>query len=165
MRAILRTVLVCLCAALATLVFGQSSSAPQVSVKNLDTHIDQFVAYDQQLTKMSKTVTPDDVKTVDVLSQVASQTADHLMAIETMINMYNNIESKTDRDRTRPILLTYIKLNSAYTEKQVDRVTETSDQSKAPAVTQIASKMKDEMHVSVLTLKTMAITIQFETGK
>jgi hypothetical protein len=161
--ALLRSVLVCLCVAVPTVGFGQSPSVPQVDIKNLDTLIDHFLGYGQELSKMDKTVPGDEVKIVDALNQIAAQTADHLMAIETMINMYNNIESKADRDRTRPILLAYLRLNSEYSQKQVDRIVTTAGPSKVPAVTQIASRMRDEMGVSVLTLKTIAITIQFET--
>lgn len=161
--AILRSVVVCLCIALPTLGFGQGSSAPQIDVKNLEAHIDHFLAYAQEFSKLSKTVAPDEAKAVDALTAVAGQTTDHLMAIETMINMYNNVESKADRDRTRPILLAYLRLNSEYSEKQADRVVALSGQSKEPAVVQTASKMRDEMRTSVLTLKTIAITIQFET--
>jgi hypothetical protein len=161
--AILRSVLLCLCAALPILGLGQSSSAPQIDVKNLDAHIDHFLAYDQELTKVGKTVAPDEARIADALHEVANQTADHLMAIETMINMFNNVESKADRDRTRPILLGYLRLNADYSEKQADRVATISGSSKVPALAEIASKMRDEMHVSVLTLKTIAITIQFET--
>ena len=46
------------------------------------------------------------------------------------------------------------------------RVTSTARQSKTPAITQIASKMQNELHVSILTLQTIAITIQVDaTGK
>jgi hypothetical protein len=159
--ALLRSVFLCLCAVLPTLAFCQSSSAPQIDVKNVDSHIDHFLAYGQELTKMSKTAGPDESKTIDALAAVASQTTDHLMAIETMINMFNNIESKADRDRTRPILSAYLRLNSEYSDKQADRIAALSSQSKAPAVAQIASKMRDEMRVSILTLKTVAITLQF----
>ena len=71
---------------------------------------------------MDKTVPADEVKIVDGLNQIVAQTTDHLMAIETMINMYNNIENKSDRDRTRPILLAYLRLNSEYSQKQADRI-------------------------------------------
>ena len=79
---------------------------------------------------------------------------------------FNNLQSKSDRDRTRPILLSYLGLNSAYSEKQADRVVSTARQRKTPAITQIASKMQNELYVSILTLRTIATVIQFEgTGK
>lgn len=147
-------------------VIGQSSSTLQIDAKNLDAHIDHFLAYAQELHKMSSTVTTDDAKIVDALNQDATQTTDHLMAIETMITMFNNIESKLDRDRTRPILLAYLRLNSEYSEKQAARVASTARQSNTAAITQIASKMQNELHVSILTLQSIAITIQFDaTGK
>lgn len=110
---------------------------------------------------MSKTATPDESKNIDALTAVASQTTDHLMAIETMINMFNNINSNADRNRTRPILLAYLRLNSEYSDKQADRIAAISGQSNVPAITLIASKMRDEMRASILTLKTVAITLQF----
>lgn len=148
------------------LAIGQSSSTLQIDAKNLDAHIDHFLAYDQELHKISSTVSTDDAKIVDALNQDPTQTTDHLMAIETMITIFNNIQCKPDRDRTRPILLAYLGLNSEYSEKQADRVASTARQSKTPAITQIASKMQNELHVSVLTLHTIAVKIQFEaTGK
>ena len=111
---------------------------------------------------MDKTVPADEVKIVDGLNQIVAQTTDHLMAIETMINMYNNIENKSDRDRTRPILLAYLRLNSEYSQKQADRIAAVSGQGKTTAVSQISSRIRDEMGASVLTLKTISITIQFE---
>jgi hypothetical protein len=165
MKGILRSVIVCLYV-FPALAIGQSPSTLQIDAKNLDAHIDHFLAFDQELHKMSSTVTTDDAKIVDALSQDATQTTDHLMAIETMITMFNNIQSKADRDNTRPILLAYLGLNSEYSKKQADRVASTARQSKTPAITQIASKMQSELHVSVLTLQTIAITIQFDaTGK
>jgi hypothetical protein len=165
MRVILRSVIVCLYV-FPALAIGQSSSTLQIDAKNLDAHIDHFLAFDQELHKMSSTVTTDDAKIVDALNQDATQTTDHLMAIETMITMFNNIQSKPDRDNTRPILLAYLGLNSEYSKKQADRVASTARQSKTPAITQIASKMQNELHASVLTLQTIAITIQFDaTGK
>lgn len=165
MKGILRSVIVCLYV-FPALAIGQSSSTLQIDAKNLDAHIDHFLAFDQELHKMSSTVTTDDAKIVDALNQDATQTTDHLMAIETMITMFNNIQSKPDRDNTRPILLAYLGLNSEYSKKQADRVASTARQSKTPAITQIASKMQNELHASVLTLQTIAITIQFDaTGK
>ena len=167
MKASLRLAVVCLCAVFPALTIGQSvPSTLQIDVKNLDAHIDHFLAYDQELAKMHSTVSPDEAGIVDALKQEAVQTTDHLMAIETMINMFNNIQEKLDRDRTRPILLAYLRLNSDYSDKQAERVTSTARQSKTPAITQIASKMQNELHVSILTLRTVAITIQFDaTGK
>lgn len=165
MKGILRSVIVCLYV-FPAFAIGQSSSTLQIDAKNLDAHIDHFLAFDQELHKMSSTVTTDDAKIVDALNQDATQTTDHLMAIETMITMFNNIQSKPDRDNTRPILLAYLGLNSEYSKKQADRVASTARQSKTPAITQIASKMQSELHVSVMTLQTIAITIQFDaTGK
>jgi hypothetical protein len=160
----LRSVLVCLCTAIPALAFGQSSLAPQIDVKNLESHIDHFLAYDQELTRMKSTLPPDEVKIADSLTQLASQTADHFMAIETMINMFNNIESKTDRDRTRPILFAYLRLNSDYSEKQAARIAMTSGQSRVSTLTQIAFNMKNEVQVSVLTLKTIAIMVESESS-
>jgi hypothetical protein len=162
--AFLRSVIVCLCTAIPILCFGQSSSAPQIDVKNLDAHIDHFLAYDQELTKIKSSLPPDEVRIADVLTQLASQTADHLMAIETMINMFNNIESKADRDRTRPILFAYLRLNSDYSQKQAERIAATSAQSKVAGLTQIASNMKNEVQISVLTLKTIAIMVESESS-
>lgn len=162
MKASLRLALVCLCVVFPALAIGQSPSTLQIDVKNLDAHIDHFLAYDQELAKMRSTIAPDEAGIVDALNQDITQMTDHLMAIETMINMFNNIQSKEDRDRTRPILLAYLGLNSDYSEKQAKRVTSTSRQSKTPAITQIASKIQNELHASILTLKTIAITIQFD---
>lgn len=167
MKASLRLALVCLCAVFPALTIGQSvPSTLQIDAKNLDAHIDHFLAYNQELTKMRSTISPDEAQLVDALQQAAVQTTDHLMAIETMINIFNNIQSKLDRDRTRPILLAYLSLNSDYSDRQAERVTSTARQTKTPAITQIASKMQNELHVSILTLQTIAITIQVDaTGK
>ena len=166
MKACLRFVLVFLCAVFPALAIGQSPSILQIDVKNLDAHIDHFLAYDQELAKMQSTIAPNEAGIVDALTQYVTQSTDHLMAIETMINMFNNIQSKQDRDRTRPILLAYLRLNSDHSEKQAKRVTSTARQSKTPAITQITSKIENELHASILTLKTIAISIQFDaTGK
>ncbi|SRR5579871_846320 len=167
MKASLRFALVCLCAMFPALTMGQSvPSTLQIDVKSLDAHIDNFLAYSQELARMRSTVSPDEAKIVDALDQVAVQAADHLMAIETMINMFNNIQGKEDRDRTRPILLAYLRLNSGYSDKQAAHVASTARQSKTPALTQIASKMQNELHTSILTLQTVAISIQVDaTGK
>jgi hypothetical protein len=166
MKASFRFVLVCLCAVFPVLAIGQNPSTLQIDVKNLDAHIDHFLAYDQELAKMRSTIASDEAGIVDALNQDVTQTTDHLMAIETMINMFNSIQCKLDRGQTRPILLAYLGLNSEYSEKQAKRVTSTASQSKTPAITQIASKIQNELHSSILTLKTIAITIQFDaTGK
>jgi hypothetical protein len=167
MKASLRLALVCLCAVFPALTIGQSvPSTLQIDVKNLDAHIDHFLACNEELAKMHGTISPDEAEIVDALKQSNVQTADHLMAIETMINMFNNIQSKPDRDRTRPILLEYLSLNSDYSDRQAERVTSIARQSKTPAITQIASKMQNESRVSILTLQTIAITIQVDaTGK
>ena len=165
MKGILRSAIVCLYV-FPALAIGQSSSAVQIDTKNLDAHIDHFLAFGQELHKISSTAKTDDARIVEALNQDATQTTDHLMAIETMITMFNNIQSKPDRDRTRPILLAYLGLNSAYSEKQAARVASTARQSNTPDITQIASKMQNELHVSILTLKTITLTIQLEgTGK
>lgn len=165
MKGILQSAIVCLFV-FPALAIGQSSSTLQIDAKNLDAHIDHFLAYDQELQKMSSTVTTNDAKIVDALNQDATQATDHLMAIETMITMFNNIQSKPDRDSTRPILLAYLRLNSEYSEKRANHVAATARQSNAPAITQIASKMQNELHVSILTLQTIAVMIQLEaTGK
>jgi len=166
MKASLRFVLVCLYAVFPVLAIGQSPSILQIDIKNLDAHIDHFLACNQELDKMRSTVAPDEAGIADALTQDVTQTADHLMAIETMINMFNNIQSKLDRDRTRPILLAYLRLNSDYSDKQAKRVAATARQSKTPAITQTASKIQNELHASILTLQTISITIQFDaTGK
>jgi hypothetical protein len=166
MKASLRLALVYLCAVFPALAIGQRPSTLQIDVKNLDAHIDHFLAYDQELAKMRSFVAPDEAGIVDALNQDVTQTTDYLMAIETMINMFNNIQGRLDRDRTRPILLAYLGLNSDHSEKQAKRVTSTARQSKTPAITQVAAKIQNELHASILTLKTIAITIQFDaTGK
>lgn len=167
MKASLRFALfVCLCAVFPALAVGQSLSTLQIDVKNLEAHIDHLLAYEQELAKMRSTIAPDETGIVDALNQDVAQTTDHLMAIETMINMFNSIQFKLDRDQARPIMLSYLGLNSDYSERQAKRVTSTAGQSKTPAVTQIASKIQNELHASILTLKTIAITIQFDaTGK
>lgn len=158
--------LVCLCAVFPAVAIGQSPSTLQIDVKSLDAHIDHFLAYGRELAKMRSTIAPDETGIVDALSQDVTQTTDHLMAIETMINMFNNIQSKLDRDRTRPMLSAYLGLNSDYSERQVKRITTTARQSKTPAITQIASKIQNELHASILTLQTIAITIKLDiTGK
>ena len=166
MKASLRLAVVCLCAVYPALAIGQSPSTLQIDVKNIDAHIDHFLAYDQELAGMRATVAPDEAGIVDALSQDVTQMTDHLMAIETMINMFNNIQTKSDRDGTRPILMAYLRLNSDYSEKQAKRIASTARQSKTPAITQAASKIQNELHASIMTLKTIAITIQFDaTGK
>jgi len=162
MKASLRLALVCLCAVFPALAIGQSPSTFQIDVKNLDAHIDHFLAYDQELAKMRSTIGPDEAGIVDALNQDVTQTTDHLMAIETMINMFNDIQCKLDRDRTRPTLLRYLGLNSDYSEKQAKRVTSTARQSKTPAITQVASRIQNELHASILTLQTIAITIHID---
>ena len=164
MKASLRSALVCLCAVLPALAIGQSPSTLQIDVKNLDAHIDHFLAYDQELARIRSTIAPDEAGIVDALDQDVTQTTDHLMAIETMIDMFNNIQSKPDRDRTRPIMLRYLRLNSDSSEKQAKRVTSTARQSKTPAISQIASKIQNELHTSILTIQTIAITIQFDAS-
>ena len=166
MKASLRLALVCLCAVFPALAIGQSSSTFQIDVKNLEAHIDHLLAYEQELAKMRSTIAPDETGIVDALNQDVAQTTDHLMAIETMINMFNSIQFKLDRDQARPIMSSYLGLNSDYSERQAKRVASTASQSKTPAITQIASKIQNELHASILTLKTIAITVQFDaTGK
>jgi hypothetical protein len=166
MKASLRLALLCIGAVVPALAIGQSPSTLQIDVKNLDAHIDHFLAYDQELDKMRSTSAGDEAGIVDALNQDVTQTTDHLMAIETMINMFNNIQSKPDRDRTRPILLRYLRLNSDFSERKAKRVTSTASQSKTLAITQVASKIQNELHATILTLQTIAITIQFDaTGK
>ena len=164
MKASLR--LLCICAVFPALAIGQSPSILHIDVKNIDAHIDHFLADNQELARIRDTLANDESGIADALSQDVIQTTDHLMAIETMINMFNNIQSKSDRDRTRPILLDYLRLNSDYSDKQAKRVASASHPSKTPAITQIASKIQNELHASILTLQTIAISIQFDaTGK
>ena len=162
MKASLRLALVCLCAVFPALAIGQSPSTLHIDAKNLDAHIDHFLAYDQELAKMRSTIAPDEAGIVDALNQDVTQTTDHLMAIETMINMFNNIQSKLDRDRTRPILLSYLGLNSDSSERQAKRVSSTARQSRTLAITQLASKIQNELHASILTIQAIAITIKFD---
>jgi hypothetical protein len=135
------------CMFLTSSCLSQTQSLQQIKVPDIESQIERFSSYDQDLVSMGRSLPIEEQQIVSEIDQIAIQTHDHLEAISGMVQMLNGVENREDRSRVSPVLESFLKVYLKFTKSESDRVTQLTTLSRVPAVAQTGLKMRDDMPI------------------
>jgi hypothetical protein len=126
-------------------ISGQSGDSSQ---RNLDTQVKTFSNYSKDLRALEDSLHGEDLQAVEFLDATATRAEDRLDAAKTMLDMYDNISCKPDRDKVRLVLKEHLAMYSWLMDHEADRTAGFLQFAKVPAAAQLGLRMKDDMRAA-----------------
>ncbi len=126
-------------------ISGQSGDSPQ---RVLSAQVKTFSDYSKDFRALEGSLHGEDLQAVEFLDGAAATAEDRLHAAKAMLDMYDNISCKPDRDRVRPILKEQLAMYSWLMDHEADRTAGFLQFAKVPAAAQLGLRMKDDMRAA-----------------
>jgi len=141
--------------------WGQvSGSRLQSSPHDLSPQLNAFQNYSKDFREMLKASHGEEFEVVDLLDHVATTAEDRLDATAAMLQMYDNISSKSHRARVKPILKKQLAMYSWLFDQETSRTAGALTFVKAPAAAQMGLRMKDDLRAAKEKLDAIAASLE-----
>jgi hypothetical protein len=136
---------------------GQAGTLPSHDLSALEK---TFSTYSKDFQALEGPLRGDELLEVEFLDDVATTAEDRLHAANAMLEMYNSVSCRPDREKVKAILKEQLDYYSWQMGNEADRSAGSLQFAKMPAVAQTGLKMKDDLRAAKSKLDEIAASLK-----